>query len=157
MKTLTTLALLIFVLNSFSQPSSFSWYSDDEDEHKNYISPAKDQCEQGPCGIFATVASVEALSHIYFNKPFTHSSNGINLAEAEIYSECVGFGRYPEGSASTENTLNYIDTYGIINEACFEFPDTCFRKDCDAICENPVYEVNIPGFEQFYPSSNQDF
>ena len=102
MKTLTTLVLLIFVLNSFSQPTSFSWYSDDEDERNNYISSAKDQGEQGPCGIFAAVGAVEAMSHIFYNKPFNSANNGVNLSEAEIYSGCLGYVFWKHGIALSD-------------------------------------------------------
>jgi hypothetical protein len=89
------------------------------------------------------------MSHIYYNKPFSASTNGINLSEAEIYSGCSGFGG-STGSASIEEALHYMDTTGIINESCFAYPDSFpfFRTDCASICPTPSYEVNIPGFEQ---------
>lgn len=159
MRTKVTLALLIIAINSFSQPNSFSWFSSYPTQRFNYISPAKDQGEQGPCRTFAAVAAVEAMSHIYYNKPFSYTTNGIDLSEAEIYSGCSGFGG-PTGSASIEEALNYIDTTGIINESCFPFPqspcDSFFRTDCNNLCSTPSYEVNIPGYEQLYISTAQD-
>lgn len=66
----------------YSQPSSFSW----NHRHYNidYVSDAKDQKEQGPCGIFATVAAVEAMIEIYFN----HVVSNENLSESNLYSVC---------------------------------------------------------------------
>jgi len=101
---------------------------------------------------------VEAMSHIYYNKPFPSGTYGIDLSEAEIYSGCSGFGS--TGSASIEEALHYIDTTGIINESCFPYPqspcDSFFRTDCNNICPTPSYEVNIPGYEQLYISTAQD-
>jgi len=125
MKKLITVTIFLTVnLIILAQPSYFSWRRPLTGENKgdNYISPEKDQCEQGPCGIFAAIAAVEAMCHIYYNKPFHHESNGINLAEREIYSWCSGFGG-PLGSANIEESLNFIDTTGIINESCFPYPN----------------------------------
>jgi hypothetical protein len=155
MKKLIFLLLVLFeVILLHAQPDEFTWSARSD---TNYISPAKDQCEQGPCGIFAAVAAVEALSHIYYNKPFSaiYPYNELDLAEAEIYSACGGYGRFI-AAPGIENSLKYIDTTGIINETCFAFPDSCFRNDCENICQNPFYEVNIPGYEQLYPNSNQE-
>ena len=87
MKFIFTLTFLVAVMFTYSQPTAFSWYNS-SNSNQNYTSPAKDQGEQGeqgPCRIFAAVAAVEAMSHIYYNKPFSIGSNGIDLAEREIY------------------------------------------------------------------------
>jgi hypothetical protein len=141
-----------------AQPSFFSWQrpQDGDNRGNNYISPKKDQGEQSPCHIFAAVAAVEAMSHIYFNKPFSIGSNGIDLAEREIYSWCSGYGG-PQGSANIEESLKYIDTTGIINENCFSYPnDTPFYTDCSTMCSNPDFEVNIPGYSEIQISSNEN-
>jgi hypothetical protein len=75
MKTKATIVFIFVIVNAFSQPSSFSWHNKDT-ICLNFISPAKDQGEQSPCRIFAAVAAVEAMCHIYYNKPFHHESNG---------------------------------------------------------------------------------
>lgn len=131
MRLFITLLFLFAFFISNCQPLSFSWFSDDDEIRYNYISPAKDQGEQGPCGIFAAVGAVEALSHIYYNKPFSSSLGGINLSEAEIYSGCSGYGRF-EAAASAREALWYADTTGIINESCFTYPSSSpfFRTDC---------------------------
>jgi C1A family cysteine protease len=104
MKLLFSLIILVSFSITYAQPPSFSWYNSNN-SNLNYISPAKNQGEQSPCHIFAAVAAVEALSHIYYNKPFAHASNGLDLSEREIYSWCSGFGG-PQGSASIEEALN---------------------------------------------------
>lgn len=132
-----------------AQPSFFSWQrlTDGENKGNNYISPAKNQGEQSPCHIFAAVAAVEALSHIYYNKPFAHASNGLDLSEREIHSWCSGFGG-PQGSASIEEALYYIDTKGIVDENCFQYPQSPpFYTDCSSKCSIPQIEVDTPDYE----------
>jgi hypothetical protein len=154
---------LIFLLFCFeniilyAQPYYFTWKRPDSGNNKgyNYISPAKNQGEQSPCKIFAAVAAVEAMSHIYYNKPFPISSSGIDLAERELYSWCSGYGG-PNGSATIEESLNYIDINGLINESCFPYPTAQpYYTDCSTMCSTPGYEVNIPGFEQLNLTSPQ--
>jgi hypothetical protein len=101
MKFILTLLVIIVVINSYAQPTAFSWYNSNNPT-KNYISPAKDQGEQGPCGIFAAAGAIEALSHIYYNKPFSSSLSGLNLSEAEIYSGCSGYGRFLAAASASE-------------------------------------------------------
>jgi hypothetical protein len=82
-KSILLLLSLLEVIILCAQPSEFKWRARSD---TNYISSAKDQEEQGPCGIFAAVGAIEALSHIYYNKPFSVSSvpNTLNLAEEEL-------------------------------------------------------------------------
>lgn len=69
MKTLFTVLLSLVTIIAICQPSSYSWYNPNN-SNLNYISPYKDQGEQSPCGVFAAIAAIEALSHIYYNKAF---------------------------------------------------------------------------------------
>lgn len=66
-KSVLTLLSLISVFYLYSQPNEFTWRASSD---TNYISPAKNQGELSLCKIFAAVAAVEAMSHIYYNKPF---------------------------------------------------------------------------------------
>ena len=142
-----------------AQPSFFSWQRPQEGTNKgnNYISLAKDQREQSPCHIFAAVAAVEAMSHIYYNKPFPINYTGcLDLSEREIYSWCSGFGGLL-GSASIPEALNYIDIHGIIDESCFVYPQSGpYYTDCSTKCSNPQIEVNTPGFEQILLETDQE-
>jgi hypothetical protein len=70
------LFFLLFCIQSIilcAQPSYFTWKKLDSGDNKgfNYISPAKNQREQGPCMIFSAVAAVEAMSQIYYHKPLS--------------------------------------------------------------------------------------
>lgn len=86
------LLFLLFCLEHiilFAQPSFFSWQKGVTGTPPgfNYISPAKNQGEQGPCGIFAASGGIEAMSQIYYHKP-SSVSPFLDLSEAEMYSEC---------------------------------------------------------------------
>ncbi len=81
--------VLYLILLNFStllaQPTYFSWkkpnFGWEQGNGFNYISPAKNQGEQGPCMIFAAVAAVEAMSQIYYHKP-SGSGTFLNLSES---------------------------------------------------------------------------
>ena len=107
------LCLLFFVILTFSkinsQPVAYSW----NDRHGfDYISDAKDQKEQGPCGIFATVAAVEAMVQIYFNT----TGSDLDLSESNLYSEC-GLHNFPAPQA-----LSFFKTNGVIDNSSWQFP-----------------------------------
>lgn len=89
---------LVFVFQFselLAQPYSFSWKEPNlyREYGFNYISPVKDQGEQGPCGIFAAIGGIEAMSQIYYHKP-SSVAPFINLSEAEMYSKCSQYGRF---------------------------------------------------------------
>jgi len=95
--------------SSQSQPAVFTWNY----RHRfDYISSAKDQKEQGPCGIFATVAAVEAMVQIYFNT----TGSELNLSEGNLYSEC-GIQEFPAPQA-----LAFFVSNGVIDDAHWPFP-----------------------------------
>lgn len=88
---------------------AYSW----NDRHGfDYISDAKDQKEQGPCGIFATVAAVEAMVQIYFNT----TGSDLDLSESNLYSEC-GLHNFPAPQA-----LSFFKTNGVIDNSSWQFP-----------------------------------
>jgi hypothetical protein len=148
--------LSVFLMSSSlcAQPAAFSWFS--RHENFNYISTAKDQEEQGPCRIFASVAAVEAMAQIYFNK----NGAALNLSESNIYNGgygCPGFG-CSIGSASVEESLGLIKSSGIVDENCFPYPtqpEYC-RTDCDNICDNPANLVTIPKYLKINPGNNTE-
>lgn len=105
------LPLMLQVYGStYSQPSAFSWNSRHRDI--DYVSEAKDQKEQGPCGIFATVAAVEAMIEIYFN----HEVSTENLSESNLYSEC-GISDWTPGTA-----LPFFKSTGAVDEFHWPYP-----------------------------------
>lgn len=153
MKRFSLFAFFFFYCFFLSaQPSSFNWAT----RHGyGYISDAKNQREQGPCSIFASVAAVEAMSQIYFNKHSTF----LDLSERYLYNaggECPGIAC--QSAASISESLGSISTSGIVDEQCFPYLTSypyC-SDDCDEICSTPSNRVTIPHFERIYPSSEND-
>ncbi|HOM41526.1 MAG TPA: C1 family peptidase [Bacteroidales bacterium] len=147
----------------FAQPADFRWDKRHQDRYKpdsltNYISDAKNQKEQGPCGAFAAVAAVEAIAQIYFNK----TGPMLDLSESNIYSgidtsmNCKGVGC---GAVGVISSLFFIKNNGIVDENCFRYPDQplpphkgdstyryCY-EDCQIMCDNPDYRVFIPYYD----------
>lgn len=151
--TITSLFLLACIC-LFSQPANFTW----KDRHNgkyNYISPPKDQKEQGPCRIFASVAAVEAIAQIYFNDTLP-----LDLSESNIYNggaQC--FPDLPNCSADVPHSLSFIVSDGIVNEECFKYPvDAEFycRQDCNNICDYPDQLVTIPGYQELNIETDQE-
>lgn len=74
-KFILFLNLLLLNCLIVAQPSAFTWserHLHPEKGSYNYISPAKDQKEQGPCNVFASVAAVEAMVQIFFNGEYPY-------------------------------------------------------------------------------------
>lgn len=76
-KIIFIFTISLFCIPLYSQPAAFRWdfrhYHEGKKIVFNYISEAKNQKEQGPCGAFAAVAAVEAIAQIYFNKTGAHA------------------------------------------------------------------------------------
>jgi len=139
-----------------AQPATFKW----NESHKNpktgvfinYISEAKNQKNQGPCGAFAAVAAVEATSQIYFNK----TSWMLDLSESWLYhqcdSACPGLGC---AGIAPGGSLDFIKLNGVVNDSCFPYPEKpqgddslyCYL-DCKNFCYNPEYRVFIPHYSK---------
>ncbi len=155
-KILFVLILVSMVKSLISQPSEFTWTS----RHNgiNYISNAKDQKEQGSCKIFAPVAAVEAMTQIYFNKG--KNSLELDLSESYIHSKCGPTGGCREGTASVTESLDWIKSNGIVDEATLPFPiyptnfgPCCYYRDtCDI--QNPSLTIKIPGYDTLNFSSD---
>ncbi len=155
--------VLFFILaflgyNLFAQPITFSWNA----RHGtiDYISPAEDQKEQGPCGIFTTVAAVEAMVQIYFNT----TGSELNLSESNLYSNC-GIVDFPVGSA-----LSFIKNIGVVDDYSWRFPTSpvndppnqYFRTQCEQFTSYNT-KVKIPEWGRsnapdptLFISDNQD-
>lgn len=132
-----------------SQPRTFSW----NNRHGNanggidYVSPAEDQKEQGPCGIFATVAAVEAVTQIYFN----NAGADLNLSEGNLYSTCAGI---TEGSAG--NALPFFVSTGAVDDDSWPYPDSPINNNYPYYLQTQCnlytsydYKVKIPGWGQY--------
>ncbi|MFZ0280616.1 MAG: C1 family peptidase [Bacteroidales bacterium] len=144
MKKLKLIGIIYLIcLNLFAQPTTFSWalrhgYSGNP---FSYISPAKDQVIQGPCHAFASVAAVEAMAQIYYNK--LDAEYGINLSERLLYNSS-GVGVSCTASSVTNN-LNYFIDYGVIDEASFQFPGSCSSAEPGSF----DFRVTIPRYLHF--------
>lgn len=146
MKKVITLLSFYFLCSSlFAQPTSFSW----RDRHGyDYITDEQDQKIQGPCMVFASVAAVEAMTLIYYNRPWAI----IDLSESNIYNSDCGAGCDADVYAS----LLLIRDNGIVDESTFSFPVTspyCV-SDCGNIYTQNVYLVNIPHFTELTGINN---
>jgi hypothetical protein len=132
------------LLAQIELPKSFTWadrHHLNSQEYYNYISPIRDQKEGGPCNIFASVAAVEAMIQIYFNREWPN----LNLAESNIYNNDCGLGC----GTTAQYALNFIKNNGIVNEECFPYPeneDYCYA-DCNSMCQNPEQFVTIPEYD----------
>ena len=148
-----TIGILVFVstLNfANSQPTTFTWYNKHFGKI-NPISPEKNQRAPGPCTIFASVAAVEAMSSIYYNK----DGSLLTLSESSVYNagilyDCLGLAC--ESGPGVGSALDFMKNTGVIDNQSYAFPDTgsICRTDCQDIFdfENYQYKVKIPGWEQ---------
>lgn len=130
---------LLFGYSLLAQPESFSWadrHNDGSGSYYNYISPIKNQEDNGPCNIFASIAAVEAMTQIYFNK----ESPVLDLAESNIYNNDCGL-----CGTTAFYALSFIKNNGVVNETCFPYVNNC-DVDCDNICPDPLQLVTIPDF-----------
>jgi len=144
------LALFLSLRPVNAQPSAFTWYN----KHYNKIdpiSPEKNQREPGPCTIFASVAAVEAMSSIYYNK----NGSLLKLSESSVYNagilyDCLGLAC--ESGPGVGSALSFMQNTGVIDNQSYAFPITgpICRTDCQDIFEVGHYstKVKIPGWEQ---------
>jgi len=123
MKNLISILLLVcfyFPLKG-QLPSSFSWRTRHGDKY-DYISNAKDQLVQGPCGTFAAVAAVEAMCQIYFNN---YQIGLFDFSEAYVYNHgdngCPGLGCESANASSVLDFAKSSGTTGLINDNAFTF------------------------------------
>lgn len=150
-KILFVCSLFFIQLSLISQPLEFSWTNRHYLTHSNfkfnYISSAKDQKQQGTCNIFSSVAAVEAMAQIYFNK----RGAALDLSESYVYSKCMPV---VEGCdpASVPYTLDFFKSSGVIDELTLPFPTTPTDPPNDCYYLNSCYtgpasyRVKIPEY-----------
>ena len=157
MKKSILILLVSFVcFHLFAQPASFTW--DNRHGNMNYIKVLGqgffDQKEEGPCHIFATVAAVEAMSQIYYNR-----NAQLDLSESNLYNEFYS----GPNALQVKESLDTIMTYGLVNQTCLRYPayedemcEGCGYRypDLDDICEDPEQLVFIPGYSQITPQND---
>jgi hypothetical protein len=96
-KTLSTLAAICLTLHSFAQtyPSAFAWPA----------AAGKDQKEQGPCHIFASVSAIETWYDILFGAvPY------YGISQTHPYSFCGNATQFP--STTIPDCLNFFMNIG---------------------------------------------
>lgn len=96
-KTLSTLAVVCLALSSIAQtyPAAFAWPAQ----------PGKDQKEQGPCHIFASVSAIETWYDILFG-----AVPAYGISQTHPYSFCGNATPYP--STSIPDCLNFFENTG---------------------------------------------
>jgi len=137
-----------------AQPAAFIWAS----RHGytgSYISPAKDQKEQKPCGIFSAVAAVEAIAQIYFNK---YDPN-LDLSESNLYNQDCGLGCM-EGLGAYAALEVFMDPeQGIVDDITLPYPsypaDYC-RDECGNIYTTFRSLVTIPLYDDISLNDSSD-
>lgn len=120
------------VVGSFTAkvPVAFDW----RNANGNWLTPVKNQGSCGSCWAFATVGDVESKIKIAKND----TSFDIDLSEQDLVSCGVPYGFYNgaggcEG-ATLEDPLDYINSTGITDEACF--PYTASDSSCSNKCSS---------------------
>lgn len=109
------------------------------DRHdKNWMTSAKDQDTCNTCWAFNTIGVVEAYKNLYYNQILQNN----DLSEQELVS-CVSGSDCSGGR--TEDALDYIRDYGVVNESWYPYSAT--NGDCDDINQNPDERVFLQGYK----------
>jgi len=143
MKKIQLISIIYLIsLGLFAQPTTFSWAfrHGHTGTDYSYISPAKDQVIPGPCYVFAGVAAVEAMAHIYYNK--LSANPGVDLSESFLYNNS-GDGMICDG-LDVYDVLTYIRDEGVIDENGYGYRGECSEDEVDPDSMN--YCITIPRF-----------
>ena len=113
---------------------------------KNWMTSVKNQVEpfdningNGGCWAFATCATLEACSNLYYNKLMN-----LDLSEQELGS-CTS-GNLHSGGFSL-HSFPYAKNYGVVNEECFPFQNN-ETIPCSEKCNDFDYIVRINDYER---------
>ena len=104
-----------------SLPDYFTWQ---DIEGVNWITPVQDQQSCGSCVAFGTISALEAVIQIELGHQLD-----IDLSEAHLFY--CGGGSCSQGW-TISRAVNYLESYGVPEESCF--PYTPRQTDCDRTC-----------------------
>ncbi len=106
-------------------PEAFSWK---DVNGMDYTTAIRNQKRLPSCETFAIVAALETMIQYKVGFPF-----GCDLSEAHLYFYSGGntdWGSYPE------NNTNFLQTYGVPDEACWPYPDDNYQYPLNTTEEN---------------------
>lgn len=112
---------------------------------KNWMSPNKSQGVTNSCVIFTTIACVEAMTNLYFNKKID-----LDLSEEEL--TCCGGVRAPNkygvnmGNTIMSKLFRFLSNHGVCDEAAYPFMNDTVARTCNSDNINPSEIVKINGF-----------
>lgn len=126
------------------------YFDGDVNNKTGWITSVSDQGTCGSCGIFSSVAAIEALGNLYFNK----SDLDLNLSEQEVVS-CEGSISICDNGIFPGDVFNYIENNRIGDSLSFPYADD------DLPCNHsshitPNYEVSIDGYSEQIPGVDVD-
>ncbi|RLD75129.1 MAG: hypothetical protein DRJ10_15840, partial [Bacteroidetes bacterium] len=132
-----------------------NYFDGDVENKTGWITDISDQGFCGSCGIFSSVAAVEALGNLYFN----NSSLDFNLSEQEIVS-CAGAENIDicETGILPGNVFNYIKAHRIDDSLSFPYVGEDLECNDPSHSDPPNYEVSISNYEDtFFENDVDDF
>lgn len=112
---------------------------------KNWITPNKNQGNSGYCYFFASVACVEAMTNLYYNRILNYDLSEQELACCSgIYNPYYGVGYY---QSELQKPLNYLISNGICDEQAYPFVDDPTQTTCLSSEITPNEKVSISDFK----------
>ena len=106
-----------------SLPDYYSWQNA---EGIDWVTPARDQRSCGSCVAFGTISALEAVVHIELGRILD-----LDLSEAHLFY--CGGGSCSNGWTVSQS-VKYLETYGVPEESCF--PYTPRQTDCVETCSD---------------------
>lgn len=108
----------------------------------NWMTSVKRQGHSNYCVAFASLACVEALINLYYNKKID-----FDLSEQEAACCNGSQNPYTNGMVKTD-VLNYLKNYGVCDEDSYPFVDDPLQSYCQSDEINPQVKVKIDGYNE---------
>lgn len=110
-------------------PDYFDWR---DVNGANYMTPVRNQGACGSCWAYSAVGAIEGQYNIYLDWP----EYDIDLSEEYLVSDCFeAWGSSDCYGGQNYQALDFIDSNGITDEACFPYVDAdCIRLEWDCEC-----------------------